>query len=122
MLGSAIPDILSLPVAVEGFKQLGLPAYLVPFLGIAKTFGVFAILVPGYPRLKEWAYAGLFFDLIGATYLIIASGQPASSWAFMILPLAFFVVSYYFYHRKLRLTASGRTVVSRVDESIVAVA
>ena len=122
MLGSAIPDILSLPVAVEGFKQIGLPATLVPFLGIAKTLGVIAILVPGFTRIKEWAYAGLFFDLIGATYLIIASGQPAGSWAFMILPLAFFVASYYFYHRKLKLTSSVKTIASRVDESIVAVA
>jgi len=122
MLGSAIPDILSSSLAVEGFKQLGLPAFLVPFLGIAKTLGVIAILVPGFARLKEWAYAGLFFDLIGATYLIIASGQPAGSWAFMILPLAFFVASYYFYHRKLRLTTSGSAMASRVNESIAAVA
>src|SRR6187402_210637 len=88
MLGSAIPDILSQPVAIQGMHvELGYPTYFVPFIGVAQLLGVIAILVPGFPRIKEWAYAGLFFDLIGATYSIIAAGQPAGSWAFMILPL-----------------------------------
>jgi hypothetical protein len=102
MLGSAIPDILSSPVAVEGFRQIGLPATLLPFLGVAKTLGVIAILVPGNPRLTEWAYAGLIFDLIGATYIILASGQPAANWAFMVLPLALASASYIFYRKKLQ--------------------
>ncbi|EGK13184.1 hypothetical protein HMPREF9374_1001 [Desmospora sp. 8437] len=38
--------------------------------------GVIAILVPGFPRIKEWAYAGLTFDLAGATYTFIAIGSP----------------------------------------------
>jgi hypothetical protein len=58
MLASAIPDIFSVPVAVEGFKKMGYPVYLLPFLGVAKFLGVVAILVPGYARIKEWAYAG----------------------------------------------------------------
>ena len=102
MLGSAIPDILSSPVAVEGFRQMNMPAYLLPFLGIAKTLGVIAILIPGFPRIKEWAYAGLIFDLIGATYSIISSNQPGNPWLFMVLPLLFAFASYYFYHRRLR--------------------
>ena len=43
-----------------------MPAYLISFLSIAKILGVIAILIPGFPRIKEWAYAGLMFDLIGA--------------------------------------------------------
>ena len=100
MLGSAIPDILSHPVAVEGFKQMGYPAYLLPFIGIAKLLGVIAILVPGFPRIKEWAYAGLMIDLVGATYSIISSGEPVSAWGFMALPLILAIGSYLFYHRK----------------------
>ena len=103
MLGSAIPDILSHPVAVEGFNKMGYPAYLLPFIGIAKLLGVIAILVPGYPRIKEWAYAGLVFDLFGATYSIISSGEPASAWGFMIIPLCLAAGSYFFYHKKLKL-------------------
>ena len=113
MLASAIPDVVSAQIAVEGFAKIGLPASLVPFLGIAKTLGVIAILVPGFPRLKEWAYAGLVFDLIGATYLIAAAGQPAESWAFMILPLALAFTSYYFYQRKQRLSSVQDRVVAR---------
>jgi len=102
MAGSAIPDIVSATVAKEGFHKIGMPIYLLPFLGVAKMAGVIAILIPGYPRLKEWAYAGLLFDLIGATYAIYASGQPAVNWAPMILPLSLAAASYMFYHRRLR--------------------
>jgi hypothetical protein len=108
MLGSAIPDILVQPIAVEGFRELGYPAYLLPFIGIAKFLGVVAILVPGFPRIKEWAYAGLIIDLTGATYSIISSGESASAWGFMALPLILGVGSYIFYHKKekMRLRAS----------------
>lgn len=102
MLGSAIPDIVSAQIAVEGFKQMGMPAYLLPFLGIAKALGVIAILIPGFPKIKEWAYAGLIFDLTGATYSIIASGHPVSAWAPMALPIALGILSYVFYHKKLK--------------------
>lgn len=103
MFFSAIPDILSSPVAIEGMhKGLGYPLYFVPFIGVAKALGVIAILVPGYPRLKEWAYAGLFFDLIGATFSIIAVGNIQGV-GFMVLPLALAVTSYFFYTRRRKL-------------------
>jgi uncharacterized membrane protein YphA (DoxX/SURF4 family) len=57
---------------VDGFTHvLGYPAYFVTVLGVWKVLGAIAILVPHFPRLKEWAYAGIFFDLTGA----------AASWA-----------------------------------------
>ncbi|MBS1730439.1 MAG: DoxX family protein [Bacteroidetes bacterium] len=101
MFGSAIPDVFSQEVAVKGMHiDLGYPLYFIPFIGIAKWLGVAAILIPGYPRIKEWAYAGLFFDLIGATYSIIASGGNVGQWGFMILPLALGTLSYYYYHKR----------------------
>jgi hypothetical protein len=100
MLFSSIPDILSVPVAVEGFKQMGYPVYLLPFIGTAKLLGVFAILVPGYARIKEWAYAGLVIDLAGATYSIILSGKSAGDAATMILPFILAIGSYVYYHKK----------------------
>lgn len=107
MLGSAIPDILVSPMAVEGMsKGLGYPIYLIPFLGVAKTLGVIAVLIPGYPRIKEWAYAGLTFDLIGATYSIIAVGEPVGNWGFMALPLTFAALSYVYYHKRLKQRAA----------------
>lgn len=108
MLGSAIPNITSDPMSVEGFKQISLPAYLLPFLGIAKALGVLAILIPGYPRIKEWAYAGLIFDLLGATWSIAASGLPVQNWAFLSIPIAIGATSYIFYHKKQKLTSSAR--------------
>jgi hypothetical protein len=45
---------------------LGYPMYFFAILGVWKALGAIAILVPGFPRLKEWAYAGIFFDLTGA--------------------------------------------------------
>jgi uncharacterized membrane protein YphA (DoxX/SURF4 family) len=102
MLMSAIPDIFSQQIAVDGFNKMDMPTYLLPFLGIAKALGVIAILIPGYPRIKEWAYAGLIFDLIGATYAIISSGET-NGVAFMIVPFVLAILSYIYYHKKLRL-------------------
>ena len=47
-------------------RQLGYPMYFFAILGVWKVLGAIAILVPRFPRLKEWAYAGIFFDLTGA--------------------------------------------------------
>ena len=101
MLGSAIPDVLSAEVAVKGMHEgLGYPVYFIPFIGIAKVLGVIAILIPGFKRIKEWAYAGLFFDLIGATYSVYSSGVRDGNLAFMLLPLLLGGLSYIYYHRK----------------------
>jgi len=103
MLGSAIPDIASSSIAVAGFKAMGYPAYLVPFVGTAKFLGVVAILVPGFPRLKEWAYAGLIIDLTGATYSIFLSNPLPATAAFMIIPISLGIASYVFYQKKRKL-------------------
>lgn len=113
MAMSAIPDVLSMPIAVKGMHEgLGYPLYFIPFIGVAKLLGTVAILVPGYPRLKEWAYAGLSFDLAGATYSLIASGQPASGWVFMIVPIALAVSSYVFY-QKLRFATTTSDLIKK---------
>jgi hypothetical protein len=102
MLLGSIPDILSVKDAVDLFHKLEVPAYLLPFLGVAKTLGVIAILVPGFPALKYWAYAGLTYDLIGAGYCTVASGQPISGALFMIVPIAFCLTSYWLWRKKTR--------------------
>jgi hypothetical protein len=112
MLASAIPDILSMPIAVQGMHtELGYPVYFIPFIGVAKLLGVIAILVPGFARLKEWAYAGLFFDLIGATFSIIAIGKP--DFIGMALPLALAVASYLFYTKRRKLQQQRTTTNER---------
>ncbi|HEY4110795.1 DoxX family protein [Puia sp.] len=100
MAGSAIPDIMSNPSAVKGIHDgLGYPLYFVPFIGIAKALGALAILLPISRRIKEWAFAGLFFDLIGATVSIIAVGTPAANYLFMALPLTLAVLSYVYFRK-----------------------
>lgn len=58
--------LLRVPEAVEGVTHLGYPAHFVTILGIWKVLGGVAVLVPGFALLKEWAYAGMIFDLTGA--------------------------------------------------------
>jgi hypothetical protein len=97
----SIPNIMSSPESVALFQQLGYPSYLLPFLGVAKLLGVVAIIVPGYARIKEWAYAGLVFDLLGASYSIIAVGGGT------VVELLVFVIGFaaiagsYVYRNKL---------------------
>jgi uncharacterized membrane protein YphA (DoxX/SURF4 family) len=94
MLMASIPDVLRIPQAVELFTRLGYPTYLLPFLGTAKILAVIAILVPGFPRIREWAYAGLVFDLIGAWYSHISVGDPPSAWMLPVIALLLVVGSY----------------------------
>jgi uncharacterized membrane protein YphA (DoxX/SURF4 family) len=70
MAFTAVPDALMSADAVKFMDQLGYPHYFIPFIGVAKILGCIAIAIPGYYRIKEWAYAGLFFDLAGAIYSI----------------------------------------------------
>jgi uncharacterized membrane protein YphA (DoxX/SURF4 family) len=102
MLLSSIPDILNTPEAVKFMTHLGYPPYFTPFIGVAKVLGIIAILIPGYPRIKEWAYAGLAYDLIGATYSAMAVGDPGYGWTFMLVFVAVLFASYFYYHKKLR--------------------
>jgi uncharacterized membrane protein YphA (DoxX/SURF4 family) len=57
--------------------HLGYPAYFMTILGFWKVLGGAAILLPGFPLLKEWAYAGMIFDLAGASASHVASGDVA---------------------------------------------
>lgn len=102
MLMSTIPNILSTEEWLEVFRQLGYPAYMLPFLGVAKLLGLIAIVVPGFPRLKEWAYAGLFFDLAGAVYSGLAAGGFDPLMLVMTIPFGLGTLSYVFYHRRLK--------------------
>jgi hypothetical protein len=77
LLSGGVVYLLGAEWAVTGVTALGYPAYLVTILGVWKVLGAVAITVPGFPRLKEWAYAGVAFDLSGATISHLVSGSPA---------------------------------------------
>lgn len=70
--------------AASGLAQLGYPPYFITILGVWKVLGALAVLAPRLPRLKEWAYAGIVFDLTGAAFSHAAAGDPAQK---LIAPL-----------------------------------
>ncbi|MEV0298753.1 DoxX family protein [Nocardia sp. NPDC050710] len=79
-------DLARVPYVEETFAQLQYPMYFATILGTAKLLAVGAVVAPGFPRLKEWAYAGLVFVYAGASASHLAIGDPAAKW---IGPLVF---------------------------------
>ena len=90
---------------------LGYPIYFIQFISIAKLIGCIVILIPNLDRIKEWAYAGLFFDLAGAIYSGIAA---AGNFDPMMLTMAIWILpgilSYYFWRKRM----SGREPAMKV--------
>ena len=66
MFGAGIQDVRNAPELLEAADRLGFPHYFLTLLGVCKLVGVVLLLVPRWPVLKEWAYAGFAFDLGGA--------------------------------------------------------
>ncbi|RYG21655.1 MAG: DoxX family protein [Chitinophagaceae bacterium] len=97
----SVYGIISHPASLAQFIKLGYPIYLAPFLGIARLLGLIAILTPKYSRIKEWAYAGLAFDVIGAIYSQLATGQPFVSMLFPLIDVLILFGSYCLYHKRL---------------------
>ena len=103
MAFSGIQNMLVTPESVDLLNtQLGYPVYIIAFLGVAKLLGAIAILIPGFPRIKEWAYAGLFFDLVGATYSGLAVSGFVPPMLGMLVFFLFFGLSYVLYHKRLK--------------------
>jgi DoxX-like protein len=73
-LSGGVVYLLRVPEVVAGVTSLGYPAYVVTILGVWKLLGGTVVLLPGFPVLKEWAYAGMIFDLTGAAASSAASG------------------------------------------------
>jgi uncharacterized membrane protein YphA (DoxX/SURF4 family) len=88
-LAGGAGDLSKGPDMLAGMAHLGYPAYLLVILGVWKIAGGLAIVAPGTPQLKEWAYAGMIFDLTGAAYSHGASGDPMKN---VITPLVIAVL------------------------------
>lgn len=103
LLGSGIQQLLRMEVAgalappfAWGIVELGYPVYVLTILGVWKLLGAVAILIPKYPLLKEWAYAGIFFLFTGALFSHIASGHPWYELLPGTLLLILTILSWYF--------------------------
>ena len=81
------------PKAVEGFAHVGYPQQLRIILGIAKLLGAIALIVPGLPKLKEWAYAGFAFAWICAVFAHYLAGDGSRAFAPVVL-LVLLIISY----------------------------
>jgi len=79
------------PQVVEGFARVGYPQQLRILLGIAKPLGAVALLIPGWPRLKEWAYAGFTFAWIAAIVAHYLAGQHGAALEPLVLVVLLFV-------------------------------
>lgn len=79
----------------EMLTHLGYPVYLLTLLGIWKLLGSVAVLIPGFPLLKEWAYAGFFFVMTGAIFSHLASRDPITALLPSLLLLMLTLVSWY---------------------------
>jgi hypothetical protein len=89
LLVGAVWDLTHRPDVVQLVTQLGYPTYVLTILGFWKLLAVIAWLVPGFPKLKEWAYAGVFFETTGAAASHIASGNSLmdASWPLVLTAL-----------------------------------
>lgn len=100
MLITAVPDVLLSADAVKFMKDhLGYPNYFTVFIGVAKILGSIAILLPIPAKLKEWAYAGLVFDLAGALYSVtsVDGFQPQSM--ILLVWVLLFALSYTYFNK-----------------------
>jgi hypothetical protein len=88
---SAFVYLSGSPQAIEGFKLVGYPQQLRILLGIAKPLGAITLLVPGWPRLKEWAYAGFTFAWIAAPVAHYLAGQLMETITPLVLLFLLFV-------------------------------
>jgi len=105
MLGSGISQLLHLDDMNELISHVGYPLYFMYIIGTWKILGVIAILVPKFPLVKEWAYAGFFFLMTGALVSHLFIGDVGSAIYGPLFQTIFIVVSWYFRpaNRKLNL-------------------
>ena len=94
---------------LDSITNLGYPAYILTILGVWKILGVLAMLVPKFPLIKEWAYAGFFFVTTGAIFSHLAAGNSVSEIFPALLLLILTAISWYFRpaDRKLITINSG---------------
>lgn len=90
LLVGGVMDLMRPRDAVELIVHLGYPMYFMTIIGVWKVLGAIALLVPRYPRLKEWAYAGIIFDFTGALASHASRGDGADR---MIPPIVLALVA-----------------------------
>lgn len=103
MASTGIVQLMKMKEEVDMFAHLGYPEYLLTVIGVWKILGVIAVLIPKFPLLKEWAYAGFFICMSGAIVSHMALGDPIGEIAPPLLLLVLTVISWYFRPASRRL-------------------
>jgi uncharacterized membrane protein YphA (DoxX/SURF4 family) len=96
MLSTGVVQLIKMKEEADMFTRLGYPSYLLTLIGVWKILGVAAILIPKYPVLKEWAYAGFFFVMSGAIASHLAVNDAVKELFGPSLLLVLTAVSWYF--------------------------
>jgi hypothetical protein len=96
MLSTGIVQAFRVEKEIAFILKMGYPVYFLTILGVWKILGVVAVLIPKFPLLKEWAYAGFFFSMSGAIFSHIALGNPIKEMLPPMLLLVLTLVSWYF--------------------------
>ena len=112
-LWAGVTDILHAPPLFEELLRLGYPPHFSTLLGVWKVLGAVALLAPGYPLLKEWAYAGMFFDVSGAMVAYASAGDGVVSYIGPAVSMAALLASWYS-RPPLRAAFSGSAGAVRV--------
>ena len=96
MVSTGIVQLLKMKDEADMFTRLGYPLYLLTILAIWKFLGVITVLIPKFPLLKEWAYAGFVFVMSGAVFSHFAVGDEAKEFFGPSLLIVLTVISWYF--------------------------
>jgi uncharacterized membrane protein YphA (DoxX/SURF4 family) len=96
MTATGIVQLMQSKDETDRMSHLGYPIYLLILLGVWKLLGVIAILIPKFPLLKEWTYAGFFFAMSGAIFSHFALKDNAADFFGPALLLILTVLSWYF--------------------------
>ena len=113
MLSTGIVQLLKIQPQADAITALGYPGYFLTILGVYKVLGVVAVLIPKFPLVKEWAYAGFFFVMSGAVFSHIAAGSPVNEIFPSLLLLILTVVSWYFRPRSRKIIIVSQQMDSR---------
>lgn len=96
MSSTGIVQLLKVKEEADMMAHLGYPIYFLTIIGVWKIFGVVAVLVPRFPLVKEWAYAGFFFLMSGAVFSHLVLRDEAKEFFGPVLLIVLTVVSWYF--------------------------
>ncbi len=115
MLSSGIVQLFNMKDEVNFILDLGYPVYFLTILGIWKILGVVALLIPKFPLLKEWAYAGFFIAMSGAVFSHIALGNSVNEIfpPLLLLILTVGIVVFQTAERKIASSPAGRILVNQ---------